>query len=124
MTKVVHFEIPADDTSRATQFWGDLFGIDFQTYEGTQEYNMFQNDDQTGGGLMPRMPGQSGLVVDFGTDDIDAAAKRVQELGGKIDMEKQPVPGMGWHLQVQDPEGNDFALWQPVDNAPEPEQQA
>ena len=56
-------------------------------------------------------------------DDIVAAAKRVQELGGKINMEKQPVPGMGWHLQVQDPEGNDFALWQPDDNAPEPEQQ-
>jgi uncharacterized protein len=123
MTKVVHFEIPADDTTRAKEFWAGLFGVEFQAYDGPQEYHMFQNDDQTGGGLMPRMTGQDGLVVYFGTDDIDAAAKRVQELGGKINMEKQPVPGMGWHLQVQDPEGNDFALWQNDENAPEPEQQ-
>lgn len=124
MSKVVHFEIPAEDTGRAKDFWGGLFGIEFQQYDGPQEYHMFQNDDQTGGGLMPRMPGQNGLVVYFNTDDIDAAAKRVQELGGKIHMEKQPVPGMGWHLQVQDPEGNDFALWQSDENAPAPDQQA
>jgi predicted enzyme related to lactoylglutathione lyase len=122
VTKVVHFEIPADDTTRAREFWGGLFGIEFQTYDGPQEYHVFANDDQTGGGLMPRVPGQNGLVVYFGTDNIDASAKRVEELGGTVTMGKQPVPGMGWILQVEDPEGNDFAFWQPDENAPAPEQ--
>lgn len=123
MTKVVHFEIPADDTSRAKDFWAKLFDVEFQTYDGPQEYHMFGNPDgESGGGLMPRQPGQDGLVVYFGTEDIDAARSKVEELGGKVHMDKQPVPGMGWMLQVQDPEGNDFAFWQPDDNAPAPDQ--
>jgi predicted enzyme related to lactoylglutathione lyase len=54
MSRVVHFEIPADDTGRAREFWSGLFGVEWQSYEGPQEYHMFGNDDQTGGGLMPR----------------------------------------------------------------------
>ncbi len=123
MSKVVHFEIPADDTSRAKEFWSKLFGIEFQTYDGPQEYHTFQNEDgQSGGGLMPRMPGMNGLVVYFATDDIDASTGKVKELGGNVIMPKQPVPGMGWHVQLQDPEGNHFALWQNDENAPMPEQ--
>jgi predicted enzyme related to lactoylglutathione lyase len=121
MTKVVHFEIPADDTSRAREFWTGMFGVQFQTYEGPQEYHMFSNDDQTGGGLMPRPPGQDGLLVYFGTDDIDAARERAKELGGSAE-DKQPVPGMGWFARAEDTEGNRFAFWQPDDNAPGPDQ--
>ena len=71
MTKVVHFEIPADDTGRARSFWTDVFGVEFQSYDGPMEYHMFANEDkQSGGGLMPRQEGQDGLVVYFGTEDI------------------------------------------------------
>ena len=120
MAKVVHFEIPADDTTRAREFWSGMFGVEFQTYEGPQEYHMFSNDDQTGGGLMPRQPGQDGLQVYFGVEDIDAARQKAQELGGSAD-EKQPVPGMGWFAPATDSEGNKFSLWQPDDSAPMPE---
>ena len=55
MSKVVHFEIPADDTNRAKEFWSGIFGIEWQSYDGPVEYYMFSNDDQqSGGGLMPR----------------------------------------------------------------------
>ena len=120
MTKVVHFEVPADDTSRARTFWSEVFGVEWQTYEGPQEYHMFSNDDQTGGGLMPRESGQNGLVVYFGVDDIDAAMEKVKQAGGTAE-EKQPVPGMGWLAHAKDTEGNDFSFWQPDDNAPMPE---
>lgn len=29
MAKVVHFEIPADDTTRAREFWSGMFGVGF-----------------------------------------------------------------------------------------------
>ena len=121
MTKVVHFEIPADDTARAREFWTGLFGVQFQSYDGPVEYHTFSNDDQTGGGLMPRQEGQDGLRVYFGTDDIEAARAKVQELGGSAE-EKQPVPSMGWFAHVKDTEGNEFSLWQSDDSAPAPEQ--
>ncbi|HEV2713089.1 MAG TPA: VOC family protein [Gaiellaceae bacterium] len=122
MAKIVHFEIPADDTSRAREFWTDLFGIQWQTYEGPVEYHVFSNEDQTGGGLMPRQPGQDGLVVYFAVDDIDAAREKVKELGGSAEA-KQPVPGQGWFAPATDTEGNRFSFWQPDENAPMPEGQ-
>jgi uncharacterized protein len=122
MSKVVHFEIPADDTSRAREFWGSMFGVEFRSYEGPVEYHMFSNDDQSGGGLMPRQEGQDGLVVYFGTDDMDSALDRVRQLGGSVEAEKSPVPGMGWFAHVRDTEGNRFSLWQNDENAPAPAQ--
>jgi uncharacterized protein len=123
MSKIVHFEIPADDTGRATQFWGSLFGVEFQTYEGPVEYHMFQNDDQSGGAVYPRQEGEEGLITYFAVDDIDAARDKVQELGGTAE-DKAPVPGMGWYARAQDTEGNSFSLWQTDETAPEAEQPA
>jgi uncharacterized protein len=122
MSKIVHFEIPADDTTRAKQFWASLFDVEFKTYEGPIEYHMFQNDDQTGGGLYPRQEGEQGLITYFAVDDIDAARAKVQELGGTSE-DKAPVPGMGWYARAVDTEGNAFSLWQTDETAPEPEPQ-
>jgi predicted enzyme related to lactoylglutathione lyase len=70
---------------------------------------------------MPRQQGQDGLVVYFGTDDIDAAMEKAQQLGGSAD-EKHSVPGMGWFAHARDTEGNRFSFWQPDENAPAEEQ--
>ena len=121
MTKIVHFEIPAQNTGRAKEFWGSLFGVQFQTYEGPVEYHMFQNDDQTGGGIYPQQQGEKGLITYFNVDDIDAARAKVEELGGKAE-DKAPVPGMGWYARAEDTEGNEFSLWQRDENAPPEEQ--
>ena len=117
MSKIVHFEVPADDTGRAKAFWGSLFDLEFQTFEGPIEYNMFQNDDQTGGGIYPRQMGEKGLICYFNTDDIEGMSQRVRELGGTTD-EKQSVPGMGWFARAEDTEGNSFSLWQSDSSAP------
>jgi uncharacterized protein len=122
MSKIVHFEVPAQDTARAKEFWGSLFGVQFQTYEGPVEYHMFQNDDQTGGGIYPQQQGEKGLITYFNVDDIDTARQKVQELGGSAE-DKEPVPGMGWYARARDTEGNDFSLWQSDENAPAPEGQ-
>ena len=121
MSKVVHFEIPADDTARAKEFWSGIFGIEWQSYDGPVEYYMFQNEDQqSGGGLMPR-DGQNGLTVYFAVEDLDAAREKVQQLGGSVE-EKSPVPGMGWFAHAKDTEGNSFSMWQNDENAPAPEE--
>jgi uncharacterized protein len=122
MAKIVHFEVPAKDTGRATQFWGSLFDVQFQTFEEPTEYHMFQNDDQTGGGIYPQQQGETGLITYFNVDDIDSARQKVQELGGKAE-DKHSIPGMGWFARAEDTEGNEFSLWQSDENAPPEEQQ-
>jgi predicted enzyme related to lactoylglutathione lyase len=120
--KVVHVEIPADDTQRAMKFWGALAGWSFKNYaegaEGAPEYNMFEGEP--GGAIYPSREGEKGIMVYFETDDIDAELGRIRDAGGNAD-DKMPVPSMGWFAHAKDPEGNQFAVWQNDENAPVPE---
>jgi len=113
--KIVHMELPAKDTGRATKFWGSLCGWTFQHYDGPIEYHMFEGDP--GGGIYPQQMGETGPIVYFGTEDLEAEMGRVRELGGEAG-EKSPVPAMGWYSQCKDTEGNAFAIWQSDESAP------
>ena len=104
----VHFEIPAQDTSRAQDFYKNMFGWDFQDMEGPTEYHMTRLSENSGGAVFPGDPGA--IRVYFDVDDIKVAASRVNELGGKAD-DPQPVPTMGWFATGTDTEGNVIGLW-------------
>jgi predicted enzyme related to lactoylglutathione lyase len=118
--EIVHFEIPADDTAQGREFWGSLFGWDFQSYPGPSEYHMTRISDQTGGAITDMEPGKRGMRVYFSVDDINAGAGRVKELGGEAN-DPMPVPSMGWFATCTDPHGNEFGLWQTDPSAPNPE---
>jgi predicted enzyme related to lactoylglutathione lyase len=111
----VHLEIAAQDTSRAQEFYKNLFGWQFQAFEGSpQEYNMTRVSDTAGAAVFP---GDTGAIrVYFDVDDINAGAARVRELGGEAD-DPMPVPNMGWFVTGKDPEGNLIGLWQTDPNA-------
>lgn len=115
--KLVHFEIPAGDTARAKEFYGSLFGWQYQSYEGPVEYHMTEAGGDPGGGLFPREGSEQGLLVYFDSDDVEADARKVQELGGSAEA-KAAVPGMGWYVHCKDTEGNAFSLWQSDESAP------
>ena len=118
--KIVHIEIPADDTGRALKFWGELAGWQFKNYgdgaEGAPEYHMFEGEP--GGAIYPSE--DRGIRVYFEADDIDSELDRIRELGGQTE-EKMPVPSMGWFAHAKDPDGNEFSVWQSDDSAPMPE---
>jgi len=109
---MVHLEIPAGDTAKAREFWGGLFGWQFQAFEGgPTEYHMTRFSESTGGAIMGADGDKRGPRVYFDVDDIGAATARVGELGGQSG-EAMPVPGMGWFSVNKDTEGNEFGLWQ------------
>lgn len=45
-------------------------------------------------------------------DDLDAYAKKIQEVGGKMIVEKQEIPGMGAFSLFADTEGRVLGIWQ------------
>lgn len=116
--KLVHFDIPAKDTARATEFYKDLFGWKIETMPGPVEYHMIEGEP--GGGIYPAQEDGETPHVYFDTDDIDASLARVRELGGET-TEKLPVPSMGWFAHCRDTEGNPISLWQADESAPMPE---
>ncbi len=112
MTRLVHFEFPADDTARAKHFWSSLFGWQFKGWDGPVEYHMTEAGGEPGGAIYPSQSGERGPIVYFGVEDIDAALGRVRELGGSVEAEKSPIPGVGWYARCRDTEGNPFSLFQ------------
>jgi predicted enzyme related to lactoylglutathione lyase len=117
--KPVHVELPAKDSARAKEFYGALFGWQFQSF-GDADYHMTQFDEGSGGAIYGDESGQSSHpTVYFDVDDVDAATAKVRDLGGEAD-EKQPVPGMGWFAACKDTEGTSFSVWQSDESAPPP----
>jgi hypothetical protein len=120
--QIVHFEIPADDTAKGREFWGGLFGWQFQAYPGDAqggEYHMTQIGEQSGAAITNMEAGKRGTRAYFSVDDINAGAARVRELGGESG-DPSPVPSMGWFSVCKDPHGNEFGLWQNDPEAPTP----
>ena len=117
--QIVHIEIPADDTAKAREFWGSLFGWEFNSYPGPAEYHMMRLGEQQGGAITNMEPGKRGARVYFDVDDINGGAAKVAELGGQAG-QPMPVPAMGWFVTCTDPHGNEFGLWQNDENAPAP----
>ena len=117
--QIVHVEIPADDTAKGIEFWGSLFGWEFQSFPGPSEYHMTRITEDTGGAITNMEPGKKGIRTYFSVDDINAGAARVKELGGQAN-DPMPVPAMGWFATCTDPQGNEFGLWQTDPSAPTP----
>ena len=116
----VHVEISTNDTGKGKEFWGSLFGWQFDAIPGPFEYHMARISDQAGAAIMPAQDGKLGIRTYFDTSDVNASASRVRELGGQSS-DPMPVPGMGWFATCSDPDGNEFGLWQLDTSAPTPE---
>lgn len=119
---VVHFEIPADDENRAREFYGSIFGWEFQVLP-EMDYSLAMTTpmDEEGrpavsgsinGGLFRRSGQLPAPVVTVDVEDIDAALEQIVARGGSVHREKMEVPGMGWNAYFKDSEGNVVGLWQ------------
>jgi len=134
---IVHFEIPADQPERAAKFYRELFGWEISRWEGPTENMQYREPgfeywmvktvptDAQGqptrpgvnGGLMSRMFQGQAPVNYVNVENVDDFIRKAERLGAKVLMGKHPVPGMGWFAQLNDPEGNVFAIWETDSNA-------
>jgi predicted enzyme related to lactoylglutathione lyase len=108
--KIVHFELPAQDTTRAKAFWNGVFewGLGDSAMPG-MEYYMVRTGEDQGGAVMKS--DDRGMIVYFDTDDIEDTIARVRGNGGEAG-EKLPIPGVGWFARCADSEGNDFSVFE------------
>lgn len=126
MNKVVHFEIPAKDFSRAQKFYQDLFGWKIETWPGTKTKYGLATTVPTGkqgptepgginGAIMePSADFEKTTIVTIDVPSIDDYLKKIEAKGGKTVMPKNPVGDMGFMARFRDPEGNVVGLWETV----------
>jgi predicted enzyme related to lactoylglutathione lyase len=119
--RVVHFEIHADDPTRAKNFYEKVFGWQFTSWGGPQEYYLITTGDEKepgiNGGMFKRMgppPGHenpvSAFVCTIDVESVDKTVEAATSAGGRIALPKQAVPGVGWLAYVTDTEGNILGL--------------
>ena len=119
MNRVVHFEIPADDISGASKFYEGVFGWTFQKYEGPVDYWMIKTGDGEpgiNGGLMERR-GPGGWINVIDVQSVDDTVERIRLKGGKVVVDKMPIPGVGYLAYCQDTEDNVFGVMQMDESA-------
>jgi predicted enzyme related to lactoylglutathione lyase len=125
MRKVVHFEIPAEDLTRAKSFYGDIFGWQLETMPiGAGEYTIVMTTPVDGESQMPTEPGSinGGMmqrssetpspVITIDVDGIDDTLKQIEAAGGSTVTPKTPIPNMGAFAYFKDTEGNVMGLFE------------
>lgn len=119
-TRIVWFEIPADNVERAKTFYGALFGWKIQAFPGMMDYwhiDTGGGDDTPDGGLMARKHSQQPITNYINVVSVTKSMAKVEKLGGKVCQPKMAVPQMGYFAVCQDTENNTFALWEMNQNA-------
>ncbi|WP_035850866.1 VOC family protein [Kitasatospora azatica] len=109
-------DLGAPDVAAATAFYGAVFGWEAQAY-GPEEggYNIFRLGGKTVGavGLLSEEGARSAWMIYFNTPDAQAVAEAVQQAGGTVRVAPTDADGEGRMAQFTDPQGGQFAVWQP-----------
>lgn len=109
--EVGYLTLELPDTDRGRAFYGDLFGWRFEPGPSGAGYAHVGNT-RLPLGLSPA-DGPGGHTVYFRVPDLEAALRRVEELGGKH--EEAATSASGRHAACVDDQGVAFSLWQPAD---------
>ncbi len=115
-------ELVTSDQQACGQFYSDLLGWGRRTVDagplGT--YTIFQRGDKDVAGMMnptieytrSRPPAWYNYIA---VEDVDACAARVEQLGGRLIVAPEDVPGVGRVCMLADPTGATVRLMKPFE---------
>ena len=109
---ICHIEFESTDLSRSQAFFEAMFEWKFQSFGDSMV--IFGLGDTHLGGLSKvetvRCGGSPSVWIEV--DDLEAQMAKAPTVGGGVQSSKQPVPGVGWSAQINDPDGNFVGLVQ------------
>lgn len=109
---IVHFEIPANDPVKLSDFYAKLFGWKFEkaTIEGAGDYWMITTkakEEAPGinGGMMKKVDANQRPINYVLVESVEDFSKKAQQLGANIIVTKTAIPKIGSFAIALDPEG-------------------
>ena len=120
-SRVIHFELPADDPDRCARFYADAFGWKVEKWGGPTDYWLVTTgkagEPGIDGGIGRRQHDDDQTTNTVDVADLDAAVAKVIAAGGAVTRLKDAVPGVGWLAYCTDTEGNAFGMMQADESA-------
>jgi len=118
MPRVIHFEIPADNPSRAVQFYRTVFGWDIQKTEFPMEYYLATTGKEGTMGINGAVMGKTGtaktVVNTIDVPSVEEFVAKITKAGGKQVTKKDTIPTVGHFCYCTDTEGNLFGILEPM----------
>jgi hypothetical protein len=115
LSRVIHFEIAAENPERAVKFYQKVFGWKIEKW-GPVEYWLVTTGEDKEPGINGAITEKNGYVTSttntIGVSSFDDALEKILEAGGKQLMPKTAVPGIGYMTYCKDTEGNVFGIMQ------------
>lgn len=109
------FELAVRDSERARRFYRELFGWETRPSQNASfPYWEIVHGGYPSGGILEMTPAfgdaPAHWMVYFTVDDCDAAAKQVEELGGRVCVPPTDIANVGRFAVVNDPQGAVFSV--------------
>jgi predicted enzyme related to lactoylglutathione lyase len=121
---VVHFEIPADNPERLSEFYRELFGWEVEKRSGRGDYWLLHTRGGAraaiDGAMFRREHPHERPLNYVQVPSAEEYAARAERLGGRVILLRAAVPGVGHVAILADPEGNPIGLLE----LPRPEERA
>ncbi|MFX1255030.1 MAG: VOC family protein [Promethearchaeota archaeon] len=117
MHNFVHIQLQVTDLDEASKFYSTVFGWKVNRSPAMENYAFFEVDEegeQMGGGffLGEGKPSTGTCYLYINAKDIPSKLAIIKQAGGKILLEKTPLPGNnGFIARFEDPFGNALGLW-------------
>jgi len=104
-------ELMTTEVEGAKKFYTQLFGWETEDMPTeNMSYTITKIGDEGVGGIMPLPPEAEGTPPHWGVyvtvEDVDATARKAEELGGKIHVPPTDIPNVGRFCVIQDPQGS------------------
>jgi predicted enzyme related to lactoylglutathione lyase len=124
--RVVHFEIAADDSDRASAFYSGAFGWQVMAMPEmgytivTTGPSGEQGPTESGfinGGITRRQGSFASTNIVIDVDNIEDALRSITDAGGTVVEERMPIGEMGFAAYFTDTEGNFVGLWESAPSA-------
>ncbi|AXI77230.1 VOC family protein [Peterkaempfera bronchialis] len=109
-------DLGAPDIAATAAFYSAVFGWEFRSYgPDAGGYGLCTLDGRSVAAIGPLTEegARSAWTAYFGTPDAEATAQAVERLGGTVRLAPGDVGDAGRLAQFTDPQGGQFAVWQP-----------
>jgi predicted enzyme related to lactoylglutathione lyase len=124
--RFVWHDLMTTDVKASLAFYTELFAWKTREVEMGKmgKYTMISAGDRDIGGIVhldPKHGAPAHWIAYCTVPDVDAAAKRATELGGKVAVPATDIPGVGRFAVLEDPQGGHLSPFKSNDEAAEDE---